>query len=233
MRYLIVNADDLGQTSGINRGIAEAHGRGVVTSASLLVDEPASAEAAGLSAELPELSIGLHVKITDEYARPLIDLRDATALSAELCRQVELFQALLGRGPTHLDSHHNVHLQPAAAPHFGELAQKHGLALRGCSPIRYFPRFFGQWDGETHLEQISIESLLAMFERDVGHGFTELSCHPGYVDATLTSTYSIEREAELHTLCDPLIRSRLDELGVELVSSAAAGGLLAAASLRS
>jgi len=46
---LIVNADDLGWTAGVNRGIAEAHRNGIVTSASLLANGEAFAEAAELA----------------------------------------------------------------------------------------------------------------------------------------------------------------------------------------
>jgi len=229
MRYLVVNADDLGQTPGINRGIREAHEHGIVTSASLMVDEPASEEAAGFGATLPALSIGLHVKVTDEHAHPAIDLRASATLSAELERQLERFRELTGSQPAHLDSHHNVHFLPAAAPCFAEVAESLGLVLRGSSPILYFPSFYGQWDGETHLEQIGADALLAMIESEVGEGFTELGCHPGYVDPTLESTYAIERETELRTLRDPSVRVRLDELGLELVSSTAARDLLAGA----
>jgi chitin disaccharide deacetylase len=232
MRYLIVNADDLGLTPGINRGISEAHRQGIVTSTSLMVDEPASEEAAHMCAKLPELSVGLHVKVTDEQAHPLVDLRAGGALCAELERQLELFRSLVGREPTHLDSHHNVHLLPDAAPCFAEVAEARDLTLRGAGPIRYLPSFYGQWDGQTHLEQIGVDVLLAMIEREVGDGFTELGCHPGYVDRTLASTYSVERETELRTLCDPIVRARLDELGVKLVSSSAARGLLVSADAR-
>ena len=45
-RHLIVNADDFGYSRGVNRGIIEAHERGIVTSASLMVKQPASEEAA-------------------------------------------------------------------------------------------------------------------------------------------------------------------------------------------
>ena len=45
-RYLIVNADDLGRSPGVNRGVIEAHAGGIVTSASLMVRWPAAAEAA-------------------------------------------------------------------------------------------------------------------------------------------------------------------------------------------
>jgi hypothetical protein len=46
LRLLIVNADDLGCSRGVNRGIIEAHERGIVTSASLMVNRPAASEAA-------------------------------------------------------------------------------------------------------------------------------------------------------------------------------------------
>jgi len=88
--------------------------------------------------------------------------------------------------------------------------------------VRYFSSFYGQWDGESHLEHVGVPSLLGMLEREVAEGFTELGCHPGYVDSTLASTYSIEREAELRTLRDRRIRAKLDDLGIELIDSAAA-----------
>lgn len=226
MRYLIVNADDFGQTAGINRGVAEAHARGVVTSASLMVDEPGAHEAAYLSGTLPELSVGLHVKITDEEARPSMDLRDRAAVTAELERQLERFRDLLGREPDHLDSHHNVHLQRDARSAFTAVADRHGLLLRGCSAIRYFPSFYGQWDGETHLEHIGVASLIGMLERELDDEFTELGCHPGYADLSLASTYAVERETELGTLCDPRVRTIMGELGIELTSSAGARELL-------
>ena len=51
-RYLIVNADDFGQSHGVNRGIIEAHERGVVTSASLMVRWPAARKAAAYARKL-------------------------------------------------------------------------------------------------------------------------------------------------------------------------------------
>src|SRR5437762_14249294 len=80
MKRVIVNADDLGRTPGINRGVFEAHRRGIVTSASLMVNYPAAAEVAQLSAENPGLGIGLHVALTGgvpalppERVRTLVD----------------------------------------------------------------------------------------------------------------------------------------------------------------
>jgi hypothetical protein len=93
-----------------------------------------------------------------------------------------------------------------------------GVPLRGAAPIRYFPSFYCQWDGETHLEQISVDSLMRMLEQEVAEGITELSCHPGYCDPSFESSYWAECEVELHTLCDPAIREALARLWITLAS---------------
>jgi predicted glycoside hydrolase/deacetylase ChbG (UPF0249 family) len=111
-----------------------------------------------------------------------------------------------------------VHLHPGFLPEFLNLADTHGLPLRGHSPLRYYPRFYGQWDGETHLEHVSVESLSRMLAQDFGEGATELSCHPGYVELEFVSFYRIEREEELRTLCHPAIREKLNELGIKLTN---------------
>src|SRR5260370_3831130 len=68
-RYLIVNADDFGQSPGVNRGIIEAHERGIVTSASLMVRWPAAAEAAAYARLHPRLSVGLHLDFGEWVCR--------------------------------------------------------------------------------------------------------------------------------------------------------------------
>ena len=103
-------------------------------------------------------------------------------------------------------------------PHFLEVARQHRLPLREHSPVRYFSKFYGQWGGQTHLEQISVESLARMLETEIGEGITELSCHPGYIDPDFSSSYSTERETELRTLCDPLIRRVLVEQSIQLIN---------------
>jgi predicted glycoside hydrolase/deacetylase ChbG (UPF0249 family) len=210
MKYLIVNGDDYGASPGINRGVVEAHRRGILTSTSLMVDGPASEEAARLSRGLPPLSIGLHVDLAGRTG--------AADCRPELHRQYRRFQELTGRLPTHLDSHHNVHRDPRLLPHFLDLARRHRLPLREHSPVRYFPNFYGRWDGMTHPEQVSVASLVRMLETEVAEGCTELGCHPGYVDPGLASGYAAEREAELRTLCDPALRAVLAGLQIRLIT---------------
>jgi len=217
MKYLIVNADDFGAGRDINRGIVEAHVRGILTSTSLMVDMPGATEAARQSADLPELSIGLHVQLTREEGSLLIDPSDSAACRTELRRQLSEFHELMGRLPTHLDSHHNIHRNPQLLPHFREIAQELVMPLREHSAARYFSKFYGQWDGESHFEQISVDNLSYMLAVEVGDGITELSCHPGYMSPDFHSAYSVEREAELRTLCDHRIREKLNELCIQLI----------------
>jgi len=218
MRYLIVNGDDFGASQGINRGIIEAHRHGILTSASLIVNMPLSEEAARLGRDSPQLSVGLHVNFANLGGEPAGDLADPDHYGAELRHQFLRFQELMGCLPTHLDSHHNAHRDPRLLPHFFALARQYRLPLREHSPVRYFSKFYGQWGGVTHSEQVGVESLERMLRTEVQEGCTELSCHPGYLDAEFKSGYSVEREAELRTLCDPSIRQVLAEQQIRLVN---------------
>jgi predicted glycoside hydrolase/deacetylase ChbG (UPF0249 family) len=213
----VVNADDFGASPGINRGIVRAHRDGPVTSTSLMVNMPAVDEAVAMASDLPALSLGLHVNLTGE-GEPFVALEDEIGCRDEARRQLDRFVDLTGGPPTHLDSHHNVHL---TIGHFGEslaaLAEELGVPLRNRSNIPYVSEFYGQWDGETHPEQVSLASLeRIILERATGP-VTELSCHPGEVDPSFVSTYHRERELELRTLCDPSFPRFLSEHDIELV----------------
>ena len=64
-----------------------------------------------------------------------------------------------------------------------------------------------------------------MLETEFGEGITELSCHPGYPDPHFASSYCTERETELRTLCDPLIRRVLVEQSIQLINYRRLGAL--------
>ena len=118
MRRLIVNADDLGFTSGVNRAIVKAHTDGVVTSATLMANGPAFCEDKEFAKQLPKLSIGCHVVLIDGEpvlaparlpsltqsgrfrddlktfaARALTGQHDATEITAEVTAQIRRVQA--------------------------------------------------------------------------------------------------------------------------------------------
>ena len=197
MKQLIVNGDDFGASHGINRGIIEAHRTGILTSTSMMVDAHGSAGAASLAAQHPALGLGLHVVVAPTA--------DTASLSTELERQLERFVSLTGRPPTHVDSHHDVHRNAWALPTFSAFAERHGLPLRGYCGVHQIRSFYGQWEGETHLEQVGVTVLAEILATKVAEGFTELCCHPGYVDRDLASSYRLERRAELETLRDPAL----------------------------
>jgi len=207
VKLLVVTADDFGITHGITRGIVQAHREGILTSTSLMVHRPAAVEAAALSRECPALSVGLHLELDPDSREDV---------PAELQRQLDRFVHLVGAPPTHADSHHDVHRNPRIQPHVRAWARRVGMPLRGYSDVRHLPKFYGQWGGETHLEQVTFEGLLRLLDAELGPGVTELTCHPGYVDEGLASSYTVEREAELRTLCDPRVRPALEERGIRL-----------------
>jgi chitin disaccharide deacetylase len=222
MKCIVVNGDDLGASPGVNRGISEAHRRGLLTSASLMVNMLASQEGARLVRDLPGLSVGLHANLTDASGRPLVDFETGERCRTVLHEQLRSFGELMGRPPSHLDAHHNLHRNPRLLPYFLEAADQHGLPLREHSPVRYFSRFYGQWGGETHLEQISVQGLIDLVETEIPAGVTEMGCHPGYCDPQLRSSYRMEREVELRTLCDPAVRAFLSARQIRLANFRAA-----------
>lgn len=223
-RTLIVNADDFGQTVGVNRGVVEAHERGIVTSASLLVRFPASAAAAAYARRRRELSLGLHVDFGEWAFRagwePIYTLPtdDPGAVSAELEEQLERFRELVGEDPTHLDSHQHAHMEEPVRSAVLALGEELGIPVRRFSPlVRYVGSFYGQGkDARPHTELILVPALTALL-RSLEPGVTELGCHPAY-GARLVSSYVREREIELETLCDPRVRDVLEEEQIELRS---------------
>ena len=84
--------------------------------------------------------------------------------------------------------------------------------------MRHIAKFYGQWDGETHLEQISPSGFARIVVEEVEDGFNELCCHPGHVDEELVSSYTAERAAELATLCDPGLADLLSERAIHLAT---------------
>ena len=75
-----------------------------------------------------------------------------------------------------------------------------------------------EWAGETHPEQISPDGLARLLRSAISEGITELACHPGYVERDFATSYAVERELELKTLCDPSIRRVLEDERIQLVN---------------
>jgi hopanoid biosynthesis associated protein HpnK len=136
VRRLIVNADDFGYTSGVNRAIVEAHSHGVVTSSTLMANGPAFAEATVLARTVPKLSVGCHVVLTDGVpvlaaaqlpslttnshfrdgmmtfaARSIAGRMNTDEIILETSAQIHKLQSA-GIVVSHIDTHKHTHLFP-------------------------------------------------------------------------------------------------------------------------
>lgn len=152
MKNLIVNADDLGWTAGVNRGIAEAHRNGIVTSTSLLANGAAFALGVELARTTPGLGVGVHLNLSD--GAPVAPRELLTSLlndDGELQGGPESLLLRIGRrklaveeverewdaqiekvreagiAPTHLDGHKHVHMLPGLFAIALRLAKRHGI----------------------------------------------------------------------------------------------------------
>jgi predicted glycoside hydrolase/deacetylase ChbG (UPF0249 family) len=248
---LIVNADDFGYTERVSAGILRAHRDGIVTATTLMTHAPHTDGAAKLARADPSLDVGVHLVVTFDRPtgdvkrlRTLVDkdgkfFRPKELLARNIDREEALLEyraqyqkarRLLGRAPTHLDSHHWVHDHPALEWAIGELAletgaaarihsdeQRDRLRARGVRTPDHFTREF-QYEGK-----VGVEQLLALLERlATRSGTTELMCHPGEQDEAMVkrSGYARERPTELATLTDPRARAAVRDLGITLATFA-------------
>src|SRR5262245_13297844 len=164
LRQLVVNADDLGLTVGVNDGIFDAHELGVLTSASLFANAPATSDAVRRARAHTSLGVGAHLALVD--ATPLLPARSVPTLvtddgrfrpswrpfivaclqgrvslvevERELSAQIERLRDS-GVSLTHLDAHKHVHLYP---PIFSVVAR---LAARFAVPVVRVPYERGSW----------------------------------------------------------------------------------------
>jgi predicted glycoside hydrolase/deacetylase ChbG (UPF0249 family) len=221
-RVLVLNAHDIGRSTGINSGVAYAHDRGIVTSASAMVRWPAAAEAAALARERPELGVGLHVDLGEWthaeggwHAVYECAAVDRATVATEVEAQLTLFRSLFG-SPTHLDSHQHVHRAEPLRSLLAETGRTLGIPVRELTPgVDYRGDFYGQTAEGTPLPgAIGVDSLLRLLPT-LGPGVTELGCHPAS-EPELASSYAAERTEELRVLCDPRVRAAIQAEGIEL-----------------
>ncbi|MEA3208227.1 MAG: hypothetical protein QOE70_1284 [Chthoniobacter sp.] len=224
---LIVNADDFGRSHAVNAGVIKAHEDGIVRSASIMVRWPAALEAAEYGKSHPELSLGLHVDLGEwlylaNHWMPIYEVVPSHSkfhtVEDEALRQIEAFEQLVGKPPTHLDSHQHCHRREPLRSVLLNAARKRGIPLREHSPnIRYCGYFHGQCArGKALPERVSIAHLRNILS-SLPSGITELSCHPALgEDATIR--HCRERNSEMRTLCSAEIRETVRSNAIELIS---------------
>ncbi len=236
---LIVNADDFGLSSGVNYGIYKAHIDGIVTSTTLMVTMPAVEEAKNLSKKAPNLAIGLHLNITlgkpltschslinndgifyKPKEKPNQDLFNEEEIYLEFLAQYELFVKIMGKKPTHIDSHLYAHQKYKKALNAAlKLSNEKKIAIRNYENDCYEKTVFidnFKFQKNKDLKQILIEKLRNNSKNNQTY---ELMVHPAYLDQFVlkNSSYTIGRTIELEILISDEIKQLINEQKIELV----------------
>jgi hopanoid biosynthesis associated protein HpnK len=186
VKALIVNGDDFGLTPGVNAGILAAHTRGILTSASLFANAPATAGAIRIAARTPSLGVGCHLALVD--ATPVLPADRLPTLAPEACsgrfrptwgsfiaaalagriRPAEIEQEVAaqldrltssGLALTHVDGHKHVHTYPPIFEIVARLARRFGIrSVRVPCEAKPFARIVRHWNITVARRQ-AIENL--------------------------------------------------------------------------
>ncbi len=208
--HLIVNADDCGYSPGINRGIMHTLRKGIVTSTTLMVNQPYSRHAVGLLKRWGLLSVGLHLNLT--RGRPISRPKFVSTLVNEAglfhppksiyylpinVKEVEKeIEAQLGTifkqelVPTHLDAHHHLQCHPLIRDAMIRVAEKYALPIRHCcsnskdaflqAGIPTPDYFISSFQDDRATVPYICNMLRHLSARCTGKSVVEVMTHPGF-----------------------------------------------------
>jgi len=201
LRSLVVNADDLGLTVGVNNGIFDAHDRGILTSASLFANATATVDAIRRIRSRPSLGVGVHLTLVDGAPtlppsrvatliqddgrfrgswKPFIVacLRGCVALNQverELTAQIDRIRSE-GIRLTHLDAHKHVHAFPRVLAPLLRAARQCGV---GCIRNPFEP----WWSLRATRPAGTLRRMQVHVMRTQGRAFTRLIREYGMITA--------------------------------------------------
>ena len=208
VKNLIVNADDLGWTEGVNRGIAEAHGHGIVTSASLLANGAAFVSGVELALSREGLGVGVHLNLSNGAPvapRELVTtlLNDAgefaggpESILVKLARRALQLQEVeeewdaqitrvreFGITPTHLDGHKHVQMLPGLFEIALRLAKRHDIGAIRVSHEESSLRSALSAGENQHAGQVLIQGVQARGLKLLAHDAREQAERAGIATA--------------------------------------------------
>jgi len=227
-KRLIVNADDYGLTPGVSSGIREAHLKGIVTTATAMMNMPSAREDLQIAArECPMLGLGVHLVLTAgeplrhaagtsfrrsdgrfysvgeiSKSHTFFDQIDAADLGDEWRAQIEKFMEC-GAPLDHLDSHHHIsfyHAKPYEVMH--ALAEEYKVGMRTIVPLASRSEVFGN---VAELISASFSSFSHRFPvSTVGpEGFISAFMHDKVSLATLFDIVSELPDGRFELMCHP------------------------------
>lgn len=243
VKKLIVNADDFGLTEANTIATILCHEDGILTSTTLMVNMPFAPLACKLAKEHPTLGVGIHLVLT--MGRPLVEgaksytdengnfrrpksyatgkpNADLDELYTEWKAQIEKFIEMMGKKPTHIDSHHHVHMVPSHLPVVFRLAKEYDLPVRLTDdlftdeyPFAKAPVIRGFYEDTANVD-FFLQDPMGM----ANHEICEVMCHPSFMDERLMtiSSYNLPRLREMSTLRDSRVKDWVKENNIELVT---------------
>lgn len=238
MGRVVFNADDLGLSVGVNKGIIEGYEKGVVNSSSLMTTTIHFEDTVSLITKHNLPNIGLHFNLTegepllknhktivDKENQLLRDIHFANNVDvAEVYAELEaqyLKAVNAGVAINHIDSHHHIHMTANLRAVFAAFSKEYKLPLRKINnttrhPLKTF-KFYKDTSGAKYLtSKISLDFYgEGVTENNLIHileqhkgADLEIMCHPGYIDAE-NGIYNKEREMELQILTSEKIKNRI------------------------
>lgn len=242
-RFLIINADDLGISPEVNRGIFIAYEKGVVTDSSLLIKGPSVHQAIEMLKKEPSFQVGIHIDIDlllgwrspgierlprQNILQMMKEPDFIEKVKKEIDKQmIAFFDA--GLVPSHIDTHHHVHGFPQIFEPLIEIMDRHGIkairfskkgySLLGREDIR-ITAAQAQWMEDTLRKRKIlyphhlIDPLSPFSLKEIATGVSELMVHP--------SMWGDQwRQRDFEMLMDPLFMSRVKDQGIQLIGFAA------------
>jgi len=151
-KRLVVNADDFGLHESINEAVDIAHNKGILTSASLMVNGESFGHAVDIAKKNKNLGVGIHLTLNGE--EPISPIKKISSIvdnngklledHRQLCKKIlmkkislkhiaieceaqinRFFQA--GLTPTHVDSHRHLHLFPPIFKILTPIFKRHNI----------------------------------------------------------------------------------------------------------
>ncbi len=245
MTKLLLRADDLGYSEGVNYGIAKSVKEGLIRSVGVMPNMPTVLQGLELLKDT-EVCLGQHTNIclgrpltppalipsitndngefksSSEYRQTKEDFVVLEEVILEIEAQYHRFVELVGKPPRYFEGH-----AVFSANFFKGLeivAEKYGLKYSGFS-MDGSPVKIGSNNVFMHMDSmkpdyVPFESLRKTMEKAQSDEYHMFVCHPGYLDGYLlrNSSLTLPRPIEVDMLCDPETREWLKETGIELIT---------------
>lgn len=245
MKKLVVVADDFGWTKAINEGIVKSYKDGIVSEISLMLNSPATDYAFELIKKHKLKDVGLHMLLISkrnfnrkDYAE-LFMKKSASYIEKLAITELNLFEKLVGRRPTHIIPQYGIHGNLKLLQVLIEYVKERNIPMRipktamsdanpdenyaaeimlKRSGIKTTSHLFGHVTG-CDLMEVKDKFLDELKVVKVGE-IAEILLHPGYFDAEILKYSSVgyERARDLALSLDNDFRSRIEKMGFKIVS---------------